>query len=123
MSPRLGGIFDYDTKREKLEEVSRELENPKIWDNPERAQQLGKERAMLERIVNGIHTLDQGLNGALELLELAESENDEGTAVAVSADVDALTTRVEKLEFQRMFSGKMDSHNAFVDVQAGAGGT
>ena len=123
MSPRLGGIFDYDTKHEKLEEVSRELENSNIWDNPERAQQLGKERAMLERIVNGIRTLNDGLSGALELLELAESENDEGTAVAVSADVDALTTHVEKLEFQRMFSGKMDSHNAFVDVQAGAGGT
>jgi peptide chain release factor 2 len=121
--PRSGGIFDYDTKRERLEEVGRELENPNVWDNPERAQQLGKERASLDRIVNGIRTLGDSLSGANELLELAESENDEGTAVAVSSDVDALTVHVEKLEFQRMFSGKMDSHNAFVDVQAGAGGT
>ena len=45
MSRRYGGIFDYDTKRERLEEVTRELENPNVWDNPERAQQLGKERA------------------------------------------------------------------------------
>jgi len=123
VSPPLGGIFDYDAKRERLEEVTRELENPNVWDNPERAQQLGKERASLDRIVNGIRTLGDGLSGANELLELAESEADESTAAAVSGDVDALTAHVEKLEFQRMFSGKMDSHNAFVDVQAGAGGT
>ena len=121
--PRSGGIFDYDAKRERLEEVGRELENPNIWDNPERAQQLGKERAMLDRIVNGIRSLDDGLTGAGELLGLAEAENDDGTAQAVASDVDNLTVHVEKLEFQRMFSGKMDSHNAFVDVQAGAGGT
>ena len=120
---RSGGIFDYDAKRERLEEVGRELENPNVWDNPERAQQLGKERAMLDRIVNGIRVLNDGLAGAGELLELAESEDDDSTAQAVARDVDGLTAHVEKLEFQRMFSGKMDSHNAFVDVQAGAGGT
>jgi len=78
---------------------------------------------MLDRIVNGIRVLNDGLAGAGELLELAESEDDDSTAQAVSRDVDGLTAHVEKLEFQRMFSGKMDSHNAFVDVQAGAGGT
>jgi peptide chain release factor 2 len=123
VSPRLGGIFDYDTKSERLEEVSRELENPNVWDNPERAQQLGRERSTLDKIVNGIRTLADGLGGADELLQLAEAESDEGTVNAVSADVDGLAARVEALEFQRMFSGKMDSHNAFVDVQAGAGGT
>jgi peptide chain release factor 2 len=120
---RLGGIFDYETKSERLEEVGRELENPTIWDNPERAQQLGKERATLDKIVNGIHALTEGLSGAEELLHLAEAENDEGTAQAVAADVEVLAQKVEVLEFRRMFSGKMDSHNAFVDVQAGAGGT
>ena len=122
-SRRLGGIFDYETRQERLEEVSRELENPNIWDNPERAQQLGKERAQLDRVVNGIRTLNDGLSGAEELLQLAEAEKDESTALAVSDDVDGLQRKVEALEFQRMFSGKMDSHNAFVDVQAGAGGT
>ena len=122
-SRRLGGIFDYETKSERLEEVTRELENPNVWDNPERAQALGKERASLDKIVNGIRELTDSLNGADELLQLADAESDEGTAEAVSADVDALTAHVEKIEFQRMFSGKMDSHNAFVDVQAGAGGT
>ncbi len=78
---------------------------------------------MLDKIVNGIRILDDGLAGARELLELAATESDENTAQAVSDDIDALSKKVEVLEFQRMFSGKMDSHNAFVDVQAGAGGT
>ena len=120
---RSGGIFDYDAKRERLEEVERELENPDVWNDAERAQALGRERAALDRNVNGIRDLTDGLAGAAELLDLAEMENDEDTATAVLADVDRYEKDVEKLEFQRMFSGKMDSHGAFVDIQAGAGGT
>ena len=120
---RLGGIFDYDAKRERLEEVTRELENPSVWDNPERAQQLGRERAALDKIVTGLREIGDGLGGASELLELAAAEDDAGTADAVAADVDKLAHGVERLEFQRMFSGRMDAANAFVDVQAGAGGT
>ena len=120
---RSGGIFDYDAKRERLEEVERELENPDIWNDPERAQALGRERSMLDKTVNGIRDLKDGLGGAGELLELAEMEDDEETALAVVADVDRFEKGVDQLEFQRMFSGKMDSANAFVDIQAGAGGT
>jgi peptide chain release factor 2 len=74
-------------------------------------------------VVNGIRALVDGLTGAEELLELAEMENDEGTAQAVADDVEKCARGVEALEFQRMFAGKMDSHPAFVDIQAGAGGT
>jgi len=120
---RSGGIFDYDAKRERLEEVERELENPDIWNDSERAQALGRERSMLDKTVNGIRDLKDGLGGAGELLELAEMESDEETALAVVADVDKYEKGVEQLEFQRMFSGRMDAANAFVDIQAGAGGT
>ncbi|WAC64112.1 peptide chain release factor 2 [Pseudoxanthomonas sp. SL93] len=119
----LRGYLDYDAKRERLEEVNRELESPDIWNNPETAQALGRERSLLDKTVNGIRSIDEGLVGAEELLELAESEDDEDTAHAVVADVERYATHVDKLEFQRMFSGKMDSSNAFVDIQAGAGGT
>mgnify|MGYP002780029542 CR=1 FL=1 len=78
---------------------------------------------MLDKTVNGIRELKDGLTGAEELLELAEMENDEDTALAVVADVDRFERGVDQLEFQRMFSGKMDSANAYVDIQAGAGGT
>ncbi|MGY1409258.1 peptide chain release factor 2 [Luteimonas sp. A611] len=119
----LRGFLDYDVRRERLEEVERELENPDIWNDPERAQALGRERSMLDKTVNGIRNLTEGLVGAGELLELAEMEDDEDTALAVVADVDGFQKGVEQLEFQRMFSGKMDNTNAFVDIQAGAGGT
>ena len=99
------------------------MENPGIWNVPERAQALGKERADLDKVVGGIRSIDDGLNNAAELLDLAESEQDDDTAYAVVADVDGYARRVEDLEFRRMFSGKLDPANAFVDVQAGAGGT
>ena len=78
---------------------------------------------MLEKTVGGIATVLVGLVGSTELLELAEAEQDEDTALAVVADVERFGKDVEKLEFQRMFSGQMDPANAFVDIQAGAGGT
>lgn len=78
---------------------------------------------MLDKTVNGIRSLTDGLVGASELLELAEAEDDEATAQAVVDDVERYAGEVDKLEFQRMFSGKMDATNAFVDIQAGAGGT
>ncbi|WP_442684299.1 peptide chain release factor 2 [Stenotrophomonas sp. JC08] len=119
----LRGYLDYDVKKERLEEVTRELENPDIWNNPEYAQSLGRERSMLDKTVSGIATVLDGMTDAAELLELAESEKDEDTALAVVADLDKHESHIEKLEFQRMFSGEMDSCNAFVDIQAGAGGT
>ncbi len=78
---------------------------------------------MLDKTVGGIAMVLDGLSGSSELLELAEGEQDEDTALAVVADVERYEKDIEKLEFQRMFSGKMDGANAFVDIQAGAGGT
>ena len=120
---RSGGIFDFDGQVERLEEVNRELENPAIWNDPERAQALGRERASLDRNVGGLRELHDGLVAADELLDLAESEQDQDTAEAVVADVEGFAARLDKLEFQRMFSGKLDAANAFVDIQPGAGGT
>ncbi len=94
-----------------------------MWNDPERAQALGRERSSLEKNVLNIERLSSALAGADELLDLAESEHDADTADAVTADVDVLGRDVEALEFRRMFSGKMDTCNAFVDIQAGAGGT
>ncbi len=119
---RSGGTFDFDAKVERLEEVNRELESPDIWNDPDRAQTLGRERASLEKVLS-ISTLTDGLVSAEELLELVEMEDDESTMQAVVDDVEGCAKEVEALEFQRMFSGQMDSAPAFVDIQAGAGGT
>ncbi|MBS0228361.1 MAG: peptide chain release factor 2 [Proteobacteria bacterium] len=119
----LRGYLDYDAKRERLEEVERELEHPDVWNDSARAQALGRERSQLDKVVNGIRELKDGLAGSSELLDLAEMEDDEDTALAVVDDIDRYQKGVEAIEFQRMFSGKMDGCNAFVDIQAGAGGT
>lgn len=118
-----GGIFDYDSKVERLTEVTRELEDPAIWSNQEKAQALGKERARLEDVVTGLKKLEQGVQDALELLELASEEQDPDMLSAIVEDIKPLTFTLEQLEFQRMFSGEMDASNAFVDIQSGSGGT
>ncbi len=120
---RCGGFFDYDTKSERLTEVSRELEDPGIWNTPDKAQELGRERARLEAIVSTLDRVSSALADARELLDMAVEENDEGTVVGVQSDIVGIETQIKKLEFQRMFPGKMDSHSAFLDIQAGAGGT
>ena len=74
---RLGGIFDFDVKKEELDEVTRELEQPDVWNDPERAQKLGQERARLEAIVFTIQKLDNGLTDARELLDMAVEEEDD----------------------------------------------
>jgi len=94
-----------------------------VWSKPERAQELGRERVQLEAVVATLDKLSRGLVEAGELLELAALEGDVQTAAEIEADTLILASEVERLEFQRMFPGKMDSHNAFLDIQAGAGGT
>jgi peptide chain release factor 2 len=118
-----GGIFDLDARTERLTEVSRELEDPAVWNEPERAQELGRERARLEEVVDTLNNLSQSLVDADELLEMAAAENDQETLDVIEADLGALDADISRLEFRRMFSGEMDESNAFLDIQAGSGGT
>jgi peptide chain release factor 2 len=119
----LGGIFDYDQKAEKLVEVVRELESPDVWNDPERAQSLGKERSSLEAVVNTITAMDLGCEDIEGLVELAVEENDADTFADAEAEINALEVSLEKLEFRRMFSGEQDENNCYLDIQSGSGGT
>jgi peptide chain release factor 2 len=120
---RSGGIFDFDVKKEQLDEIQRELEQPNVWNNPERAQKLGQDRARLEEIVGTLERMAKGLVDARELLDMAIEEKDEDSIQSVVTDLDKMEKQVAELEFRRMFSGEMDSHNAFLDIQSGSGGT
>ncbi len=122
-SASCGGIFDYDLKRERLEEVAARLEAPDIWNDPKLAQDLGREKKVLETVVEGIASIEQGLVDSGDLFAMAREEDDESTLLAVEADVAALRERVEALEFRRMFSGEADASPCFVEIQSGAGGT
>ncbi len=118
-----GGIFDFDVKQERLVEVERELEQPEVWQDAEKAQQLGRERAQLQTLVDSLSQLDGGVQDGLELLAMAKEENDIEAISAIAQDSEHWQQAVEKLEFQRMFAGKMDANNAYLDIQAGSGGT
>ena len=123
---RIAALHTYlhiDEKSERLEEVVLELELPDIWDNPQHAQSLGRERAQLEAVVFGLRELTQEVQDARELFTLARAESDEAAIHALAADVATIETRVARLEFSRMFSGKMDNANAYLDIQSGSGGT
>ena len=119
----LGGTFDYDAKKERLEEVNAELEQPDVWNEPERAQALGKERASLVAVVETIDILDQGVEDVEGLLELAVEENDQETFDEIEPELAELEAKLAKLEFRRMFAGDHDSSDCYLDLQAGSGGT
>ncbi|WP_158770669.1 peptide chain release factor 2 [Paraglaciecola sp. L1A13] len=122
-SASLRGYLDYDQRSERLEEVNRELENPDVWNDPERAQALGKEKVALEQIVNTIVLLEQGCIDVEELLELAVEESDQETLDEAEKDLAELVSQLEKLEFRRMFSGPNDANDGYIDIQSGSGGT
>lgn len=119
----LRSYLDYQTKKERLDEVERELAEPDVWNDADRAQALGKERSSLEAVVNTIEVLDQGVRDCRELIEMAAEEGDEESAQEVESEVASLDEHLAKLEFRRMFSGEMDENNAYLDIQSGSGGT
>jgi peptide chain release factor 2 len=96
---------------------------PDVWNEPEKAQALGRERSSLEIVVNTIEDMDSGLDDVEGLLELAVEEDDPDTVTEVEAELETLKEKLEKLEFRRMFSGEMDENNAYVEIQSGSGGT
>ncbi len=116
-------IFDYDAKVEQLAEITQQLESPAVWDDPERAKELGQKRASLERVIAKLADHLDALDDARELLELAIEEHDQDILDSVDTDLVAVDNVLTQLEFKRMFSGKMDAGNAYLDVQSGSGGT
>lgn len=120
---RFGGIFDYANKKEDLTEVELELGDPTVWDDPGKAQELGRRRATLEGIVHTIDTLDSGIDDTRDLLDMVVEEGDGDGLSSVDTDIAALQLQLEQLEFRRMFAGDSDPNNAFLDIQAGSGGT
>jgi len=118
-----GGIFDFENKSQRLEEVNGLLEDPKVWDDNAKSQKLGKEKRELELVVNTLIGVESGLKDAQELFEMAREENDDDTLLSVAADSQALEKQISEMEFRRMFSQPMDPNNCFIEFQSGSGGT
>ena len=118
-----GGIFDYELKKDRLAEVELELGEASVWDRPDYAQALGKEKVELDRVISTIDQLCSGISDIEELFLLAQEELDDELLREAEADLVKLKQSLAELEFRRMFSGSMDSSNAYLDIQAGSGGT
>ncbi|HEY3538819.1 MAG TPA: peptide chain release factor 2 [Trinickia sp.] len=119
----LRGYLDYDAKAVRLIEVNKELEDPNVWNDSKHAQALGREKKMLEGVVDVLSTLDNDLRDTKDLFDMAREEGDEDTLVGVESDAAKIEQRVADMEFRRMFANPADPNNAFIDIQAGAGGT
>ncbi len=120
---RSGGIFDFDLKKDRLEEVNKLLEAPDVWEDPKRAQDLGREQRALLGVVESLTETAASLQDAGDLFEMAREEKDVETIEAVASDTEAVRDIIERLEFRRMFSNEADGSNCFLEIQSGAGGT
>jgi len=119
----LRGYLDYEKKAARLKVVLHELETPDIWKDPEKAQLLGKERSSLQTLIKQLDYIASSLHDVKGLLELAVADNDEAAFESIVNDINALAKQIDELEFRRMFSGKLDANNAYMDIQSGSGGT
>lgn len=119
----LSAHLDLEEKRGRLEEVLLEMENPDIWSNPETAQALGQEKSKLESVCQTFDEANAVLEDAKELLDMAQSEDDEDTADSVIKDLSKIESSIARLEFERMFNGDLDANSAYLDIQSGSGGT
>ena len=118
-----GGIFDFDAKFERLRTVNASLEDPSVWNDPKKAQELGKEKKSLDGVVLTLDKLTRELADNTELYDMSKEEGDEAGLMTIEAETAKLKPEIEQLEFRRMFRNEADPLNCFVDIQAGAGGT
>ncbi|WP_418128968.1 peptide chain release factor 2 [Variovorax sp. 278MFTsu5.1] len=115
--------LDYDAKAERLRTVNASLEDPNVWNDPKKAQELGKEKKSLDDVVVTLDRLTSGLSDNTELYEMSKEDGDIAGLQAIADDAATLEADIKQLEFRRMFSNPADPLNAFIDIQAGAGGT
>ncbi|MDN6885362.1 peptide chain release factor 2 [Variovorax sp. CAN2819] len=115
--------LDYDAKAERLRTVNASLEDPNVWNDPKKAQELGKEKKSLDDVVITLDRLTSGLSDNTELYEMSKEDGDIAGLQAISDDAATLEADIKQLEFRRMFNNPADPLNAFIDIQAGAGGT
>jgi peptide chain release factor 2 len=118
-----GGIFDFEGKEKRLTEVETLLTDPKVWSDPKRAQDLGREKKALDGTVTRLTAIASSLRDSRGLFEMARAENDDATLSGIAEDVAKLEKEVGDLEFRRMFSDPLDPNNCFMDIQSGSGGT
>lgn len=118
-----GGIFDWDNALKRLEELNALAEDPELWNDAQKAQSLMKERQRLEAAIDGVKSAEQGVEDAIELIELGEAEGDNDVIVDAEAGLSDLRQDVQRREVEALLSGEADGNDTYLEIHAGAGGT
>jgi peptide chain release factor 2 len=118
-----GGVFDWDVALRKLHELNARVEDPTLWDKPEAAQALMRERTRLANSVGAVQTLERDLADALEFAEMADAEGDEASLDDASAQLKRLKEMAGRAELEALLSGEADGNDCYVEINSGAGGT
>jgi peptide chain release factor 2 len=122
-SPCCGGIFDWDQAVIRLAELDSRAEDPNLWNDADAAQELMRERGRLAGIIDGVKALERECADTLELIELAEAEGDQAVVKDAVAALSALAEEAKRREIESLLSGEADGRDAFMEINAGSGGT
>jgi peptide chain release factor 2 len=118
-----GGDFDWEPSLRRLDELNARVEDPTLWDNPEAAQALMRERTRLAGQVDAVKALERDLADAIGYAELADEEGDEATLQEARDQLKAIRERAGRAELEALLSGEADANDAYLEINSGAGGT
>ncbi|SLN13270.1 peptide chain release factor 2 [Ruegeria meonggei] len=115
--------MDYETAPHRLEEFNARVEDPNLWDSPEKAQKLMRERQMLVDAIEIYESIKTDLSDNIELIELGEMEEDEEVVTDAEDAIKKLGAKAAKKELEALLDGEADSNDTFLEINSGAGGT
>ena len=118
-----GGVFDWEPALRRLDELDARAEDPTLWDRPTEAQALMRDRNRLAAQVEAVRELERGLADAVDFAELADAEGDEASLEDARAQLKGLKQRAARAELEALLSGEADGNDAYLEINAGAGGT
>ena len=116
-------VFKIETKENRLAEIEKQLTKEEVWSDLELSQKLSKEKTSLEKVLSSYKTVSDKISDSQVLLDVSIEENDDSSMDEISKEVNEISIMVEELEFSRMFTNKMDSSSAYIEIQSGSGGT
>jgi peptide chain release factor 2 len=119
----LRGVFDLDALKRTIAELNAKAEDPDLWNNPEQAQKVMRERTRIETTLRNFDRVDRAFHDALDLHELAEGESDDAMMAEAQAALEALVKEIGVMELEALLSGEADANDCFIEIHPGSGGT
>jgi peptide chain release factor 2 len=117
------GIFDINSKEKRLKEIENELSKEEIWSDLDLSQKISKEKTALEKTLNLFKSVEEKVTDGLMFIDIAVEEGDDKSISEILESFQSLEESVAELEFSKMFTNKMDSASAYIEIQSGSGGT